>query len=141
MRRHNLSGGALAFHEDPKADLPLRALLGRSHVKVRLKCADCGFVRTTRVEGLIAKLSATRPPTDMLMISEIRSRITGPCKTCRRSAWRVDVLWPALKGEGHRRTSPQGVNPNREAIAGVQAKRGDINLAAIDLLLEKAQLS
>ncbi len=106
LRCHSLAGCGLDFHEDPKAGLPLRALLGRSHVKIRIKCAGCGFFRVTRVEGLIAKLSATRPMADSLMTSEVPSQITGPCKTCKKSAWRVDVLWPALNSEGQRRTSP-----------------------------------
>jgi len=56
MKCHSLSGCALEFHDDRRASLPVRALFGRSHVRIRIKCAGCGFFRAATAEGLLAKL-------------------------------------------------------------------------------------
>ena len=104
MRCNTLAGCGLDFRLDQNAGLPLTSLLGRAHVRIRIKCEGCGFFRATSVEALIARLSAGRPTAETLMLSQVRGRITGPCKTCRKSAWRVDVLWPDPSSEGYRRS-------------------------------------
>jgi len=103
MKCHGLTGCALEFHTDRRASLPVRALFGRAHVKIRIRCNGCGFFRTATPEGLFAKLSAERAASDGLLISEVAAKIKGPCKQCRKSAWRVDVLWPDTNSEGWRR--------------------------------------
>jgi len=105
LRCHSLAGCGLDFHEDRHSHLPLRALVGRSHVKLRIKCAGCGFFRVASPEAVIGKLSAETPMPDGLLISQIAALIKGPCGTCRKSAWRVDVLWPDQNTESWRRTA------------------------------------
>ena len=107
MKCHSLGGCALEFHDDRRASLPLRALFGRAHVRIRIKCASCGFFRAVTPEGVAAKLSAESPMPDGLLISEIAAQIKGACKQCKKSAWRVDVLWPDLNSEAWRRSRDQ----------------------------------
>jgi hypothetical protein len=103
LRCHSLTGCGLEFHADPRTGLPLRALAGRSHVRIRIKCGACGFFRVILPETLIARLSAEAPMPDGLYISDIAGRIRGPCRQCRKTAWRVEVLWPDARSEGARR--------------------------------------
>ena len=102
LKCQNLAGCALEFHADPKASLPLRSLTGRSNVKIRIKCAGCGFLRVSAPETLITRLSAETPMPDGLLISEIAGRVRGPCRQCKKTSWRVDVLWISPKSEGFR---------------------------------------
>jgi hypothetical protein len=108
LRCHSLAGCGLAFHSDNRAGLPLRALVGRSHVRLRIKCAGCGFFRVALPEGLIAKLTAAKRMTDGFQVSEIAGSIKGPCRTCKKTAWRVDVIWPDVKSVGYRRQIERG---------------------------------
>lgn len=50
-------GCALDFHSEGRASLPLSALVGRSHVRIRIRCDACRFHRVTTPEALIAKLT------------------------------------------------------------------------------------
>jgi hypothetical protein len=103
LRCHNLAGCGLAFHSDNRAGLPVRSLVGRSHVRLRIKCAACGFFRIALPEAVIAKLSAKGPMPDGFPISDIAGSIKGPCRQCKKTAWRVEVIWPDVKSEGYRR--------------------------------------
>lgn len=103
MRCHNLTGCGLDFHEDRRTGLPLRALVGRAHVKVRIRCGGCGFSRTAPPESVIARLSKPEPMPGNLYISEIAGRIKGACGQCKKRAWTVDILWPDPRSEGYRR--------------------------------------
>jgi hypothetical protein len=99
-----ITGCGLDFHVDRTAGLRLSALLGRAHVRIRIKCQGCGFFRAAKVESIIAKLSTGTVRGGDLLTTDIRSRISGPCKTCRKSSWRVDVLWPNVESAGYRRS-------------------------------------
>lgn len=104
MRCNQLTGCGLDFHADRTAGLPLSTLLGRAHVRIRIKCDGCGFFRAARVETLIKRFTTDRLRGDTVLTSEVRSKITGPCRTCRTSSWRVDILWPNVESLGYRRS-------------------------------------
>jgi hypothetical protein len=106
LKCHNLTGCGLDFHDDRRGGLPLRALFGRSHVRVRVKCSGCGFFRTATPEVLWRRATAGKEPMDGLLVSEVAAQIKGPCKQCGKSNWRVDVLWPNRNTEGSRRGKP-----------------------------------
>ncbi|MGH7024164.1 MAG: hypothetical protein ACREEB_11320 [Caulobacteraceae bacterium] len=104
LKCQNLVGCGLEFHSDRNVGLPLTALLGRSHVKVRIKCGSCGFFRVTSPDTVVAKIRADdKTATDTLLISDIAGRIKGACGQCKKRAWAVDVLWPDPNSEGTRR--------------------------------------
>ena len=103
MRCHSLAGCALEFHVEPKSTLRLGDLLGRSHVRVRIKCGGCGFFRVAPPEAVIAKLTVGDTRGGAVAIGEIAGTIRGPCRRCGKSAWVVDVLWPDPNSEGARR--------------------------------------
>ena len=102
LKCQNLTGCALEFHAEPKTSLILRSVSGRSNVKIRIRCAGCSFFRVSAPEKVIAKLSVEKPLPDGFLVSEIAGRVRGPCKQCKASAWRVDVLWSNPKSEGFR---------------------------------------
>lgn len=103
----NLTGCGLDFPRDRRAGLPLRALVGRSHVRLRIRCEQCGFSRVSLPETVIARLSATGAARSAapgaLNVSDVAERIKGPCRQCQKTAWRVDVLWPNPRSDRWRR--------------------------------------
>jgi hypothetical protein len=108
LKCQSLTGCGLDFHEDRRTGIPLRALVGRSHVRLRIKCAGCGFFRVALPESIVAKLSVPNPMPDGLYVSEVAARIKGPCGQCKRTAWRVDVMWPSPNSEAFRRQPDSG---------------------------------
>jgi hypothetical protein len=52
---------------------------------------------------VFARLSGQRLIPDGLLISEVAAEIRGVCRQCKKSAWRVDVLWPDTNSQGSRR--------------------------------------
>jgi len=103
LKCDNLTGCGLDFHEDRRAGLPLKALFGRSHVSVRVKCGGCGFFRTATPEAVWRRIMAGKSPDDGLLVGDIAAQIKGPCKQCGKSRWAADVLWPNPGSEGWRR--------------------------------------
>jgi hypothetical protein len=103
LKCNNLTGCGLDFHEDRRGGLPLRGLFGRSHVRIRVKCAACGFFRAATPEAIYKRVTAGKEPMDGLLVTEIAAQIKGPCGQCKKTSWRVDVLWPDLNSEGFRR--------------------------------------
>jgi len=73
------------------------------HVRIRIRCSSCGFFRAATPESVIARLSGQRSIPDGLLVTELAAEIKGPCRQCRKSIWRVDVLWPDTGSEGWRR--------------------------------------
>ena len=57
-RCHSLTGCGFDLRTEQSTGIFLRELIGRSHVRVRVKCAKCGFFRSYLVEKLLAQLSA-----------------------------------------------------------------------------------
>ncbi len=104
LRCQNLTGCGLDFREDHRAGLPLKALFGVSHVRIRVKCGGCGFFRVATPEALWRKV-VTDKPDDSPLTSEVAGRVKGPCKQCRKRDWQVDVLWPSANSEWLRRAS------------------------------------
>ena len=114
LKCQNLTGCGLDFHEDRRGGLPLRALFGRSHVHIRIKCDGCGFFRVATPEALWRRITKDKDPTYGLLVTEVAAQIKGPCSQCKKTNWRVDVLWPNRDSEGIRRRAKalQGdVNP------------------------------
>jgi hypothetical protein len=60
---------------------------------------------------LVAQKRATagKEPMDGLLVSEVAALIRRPCRQCKKTSWRVDVLWPDPNSEGARRS--QGSAP------------------------------
>jgi hypothetical protein len=110
LKCHNLTGCGLDFHDDRRGGLPLRALFGRSHVRVRVKCDACSFFRVATPEAIYKRATAGKEPMDGLLVTEIAAQIKGPCSQCKKTNWRVDVLWPDPHSEGFRRRAqaPEG---------------------------------
>ena len=97
-------GCALDFHSSRRASLPLGALVGRSHVRVRVRCESCRFHRVTTPEAMIAKLTKDGVHGSDVLVSAVPSHVKGPCGQCGKTVWRADVLWPDPQSEGWRRT-------------------------------------
>jgi len=96
LKCQRLDSCGLVFHVAHKASLPLDALLGRSHVRIKISCGGCGFHRVTTPEALIRKIGGPGAgsgagATD---VDDIARQVKGPCKHCGKSAWRAQVLWP-----------------------------------------------
>ncbi|MBV8684984.1 MAG: hypothetical protein JO111_19085 [Caulobacteraceae bacterium] len=94
LKCNNLAGCGLEFPEDRRCGLPLRALFGRSHVRIRVKCAGCGFFRAATPEALWRRVAAGEASDEGLLVSDVPGRIKGPCRQCGKKVWRVDILWP-----------------------------------------------
>jgi hypothetical protein len=103
LKCENLAGCGLDFHEDRRAGLPIKALFGRSHVSVRVKCGGCDFFRTAAPEVVWRRMMAGKSPNDGLLVCDIAGQIKGPCRKCGKSNWAADVLWPNSDSQGSRR--------------------------------------
>lgn len=87
-------GCGLEYSEEPRTgSLPLRALLGRSHVSAKIACESCKFFRRVSIEGLIKKLRAEGVGDEATSFTEVAPLIKGACK-CGRKSWKVEILWP-----------------------------------------------
>ncbi len=99
-----MDGCALDFHARPAEPLlPLRALIGRPRVQIRIRCQGCKFFRSLTVEALIVRLKEQKTGSEDTNVTEVVGAVRGPCKACGKRAWRVDVLWPDPRSEGVRR--------------------------------------
>jgi hypothetical protein len=79
-------------------------LVGRSHVRIRIRYEGCRFHRVTAPEALIAKLTKGGVHGSDVLVSAVPSQVKGPCSQCGKTAWRADVLWPDPSAEGWRRS-------------------------------------
>jgi hypothetical protein len=54
-------------------------------------------------EALWRRITKDKEPIYGLLVTEVAGQIKGPRRTCGKSNWRVDVLWPNPDSEGVRR--------------------------------------
>jgi hypothetical protein len=100
LKCQRLDSCGLAFHVAGRAGLPLDALLGRAHVRVRICCGGCGFYRVTTPEALIRKIGGA--DAGAVDVDDIPRQVKGPCKHCGKTVWRAQVLWPDPDAWGYR---------------------------------------
>ncbi len=105
MRCARMEGCALDFQEEASGGLPITALLGQPHVSIRFQCTRCKFHRTALPDQILARLKAKGGTMgDDATVEKLASLAKEPCKSCGKTAWRVDVLWPDPGSEGQRRS-------------------------------------
>jgi hypothetical protein len=73
-RCHSLTGCGFDLRGERSSGIVLRELVGRSHVKIRVKCAGCGFFRAYLVEQLLAQLGARQAVSHSLRVGEVRGQ-------------------------------------------------------------------
>jgi hypothetical protein len=104
-RCHQLEGCGLSFHKEP-ALRPLRLglLVGRPHIRVRLRCRgnDCKFHRVWRVEEMISGLAKRRQGDDSTDIDSLGAKMTAPCPICKKTNWEADILCANTESAGWR---------------------------------------
>ena len=99
-----MEGCALDFQEEATEGLPITALFGQAHVWIRFRCMRCNFHRTALPNQKLAKLMVKGGGAgDDATLEKLASLAKEPCKSCGKTDWRVDVLWPDLGSEGRRR--------------------------------------
>ncbi len=105
MRCARMEGCALDFHEETSGGLPIDSLRGRARVAIRFKCTACGFHRTALPDQILAKLRAMGGTASHdATVQKVAGLAKEPCKSCGKTDWRVDVLWPDPNSEGGRRS-------------------------------------
>lgn len=93
---NRLDGCTLTFHTEPRdPPLPLDALRGKAHVRLRLRCGThkCSFFRVWLIEEMIEGLKKAGKGGGGTHVHELRKLMTSPCKLCGKVDWNADVLW------------------------------------------------
>jgi hypothetical protein len=109
-----LDGCSLDFEEKPERPLTIGELTARDYVGVEIRCAGCGAVHVTNIEGMIARLKAAGRGDEQSKVKDLGRSIQGPCGRCRIVRWEVRILW--YDPEGHRVPSwKQQFDKRREA--------------------------
>jgi hypothetical protein len=105
LRCNRPDGCALEFEgEVSPLTLQLNQISGQANVRIRFACTagQCNHVRTATPEAVIARLLAEKRGDPSTPVCDLRGLLKGPCPTCGKSNWKVDVLWANTASNGWR---------------------------------------
>lgn len=118
-RCSRLDGCGLQFHDEPlHPRLTLGMLMGKSHVRVRVRCAAgaCKFLRVWTAEEIVASLAKKGKDGTGADIHTLGQLMTTPCKVCKKVNWNADVLWSDTTAMGWRQQGEAVFNKYKYGI-------------------------
>ncbi|MGI8841407.1 MAG: hypothetical protein ACR2F8_11600 [Caulobacteraceae bacterium] len=101
-RCQRIDGCGLDFHEEPPLNpLRLGQFVGRTNVRVRLRCRaiGCKFYRMWRVEEIIAGLEKRRQGDGRTEVVGLGKTMTTACPLCKRVNWTAELLWVSTSSQ------------------------------------------
>ena len=104
-----LGGCSMTFSVEDAPGLPINYLVGKQHVMIRFLCNGCRFSRESLPEAVIKKLYAIKAPAgDRTPVDGLAKFAKEPCPMCKKTNWRVFVVWPRRDTMGFRAAHPEG---------------------------------
>ena len=86
-------------HGQYPAGVPLQCYIG-AQCTVRVQCENCGRVWIYTPEAMLEQLTRRGAADGNISVLKIAKAIRGACPSCRRVAWKADLVWDRAHGQG-----------------------------------------
>ncbi|MDB5432383.1 MAG: hypothetical protein JWP35_3499 [Caulobacter sp.] len=96
--------GLMFDPEPPAVTLRLSQLTWKANVRLRFSCAAvaCKATRFATAEAVMDQLRRQGHRNADFRVEELASLMKGACRTCKGTAWSVDVMWANTNTMGWR---------------------------------------